>query len=274
MMVSLADVKTELGITATTSDAKLQRLIIRASQLAAGAEGLRRAPWLETVLQKLPGKGGQYLKLKRWPIQSVSSITEGTGSSPTTVTASTYSTAGNARRDRLYRVDGWSWHDRQTPVTFFDVDGPTLSYNATYRAGWVMPDQITAWSVGASVAASAWFSAKLGTNSVPSDNPFIFQADATGGTTHASTEPTWPTVTGGTVTDNGITWTAYDQRIPEAVEEMVMHQVVSWFQGGVVGAPANVRRERHGPTEMEYFGPDVSAGVLLREVSVTLRQWR
>ncbi len=274
MMVSLEDVKTELGISATTSDAKLQRLIIAASQLATGAEGLRRNPWLETVLQKLPGRGGQYLKLERWPIQSVTSVTEGTGSSPTTVTASTYSIAGNARRDRLYRVDGWSWHDRQTPTTFFDVDGPALGYNATYVAGWVMPDQITAWSAAVSAAASAWFSAAVGDDSEPSDNPFIFQADSSGGTT-GSSEPTWPTVIGGTVTDNGITWTAYDQRIPEAVEEIMLHQTISWFRGGVVGAPAGVKREKHGPTEIEYHASGgASAGVLLGEVSLTLREYR
>jgi len=272
-MVSLEDVKTELGITATTSDAKLQRLIIAASQLATGAEGLRRNPWLETVLQKLPGRGGQYLKLERWPIQSVTSVTEGTGSSPTTVTASTFSIAGNARRDRLYRVDGWSWHDKQTPATFSDVDGSALGYNATYVAGWVMPDQITAWTAAKVVAASAWYSAAVGTDSEPSDNPFIFQADSSGGTTDAA-EPTWPTVIGGTVTDNGITWTAYDQRIPEAVEEIMLHQTIAWFKGSMVGAPVGLKREKHGPTEMEYFGAGASAGVLLGEVSMTLRQYR
>jgi len=272
MMVSLASVKTELGISATTWDIQLQRMIISASQLAAGAEGLRRVPWLETVLEKLPGRGGTYLKLSRWPILSITSVTEGTGSSPTTVTASEYSIAGNSRRDRIYRVNGWANHRREDPVTYFDVDGPPLGYNATYRGGWVMPGEITAWTVGASVAASAWYKAKVGTNSVQSDNPFIFQA-AAAGTTHATTEPTWPTSIGGTVVDNDITWTAYDQRLPEAIEEILMHQIMSWYRGGVVGAPSNVKREKDGPTEIEYFGAMQASG-LLGETSAILRQYR
>ncbi len=38
------------------------------------------------------------------------------------------------------------------------------------------------------------------------DNAFYYRC-TTGGTTHASTEPTWPTTIGGTVSDNTVTWT-------------------------------------------------------------------
>ena len=273
MLVKLADVKTELGITGTGDDSKLTRQIIAASRAATGAEGLRRQPWLETVLQKLPGRGGKYLKLERWPILSVTSVTEGTGSSPTTVDSTTYSIAGNSRRDRLYRVNGWSWHSKETADTFFDVDGPQLGYNATYVAGWVMPDQITPWTAAKSVAANAWYSAKDAANGVQSDNPFIFQADSSGGTTHASTEPTWPTTIGGTVTDNGITWTAYDQRIPEDVEEVMLYQVMEWFRSGVLSAPPGVRSERDGPTEISYF-ESAGGASLFGATSAVLARYR
>lgn len=36
-------------------------------------------------------------------------------------------------------------------------------------------------------------------------NGYVYQAQ-NAGTTHASTQPTWPTIVGATVTDNGITW--------------------------------------------------------------------
>lgn len=38
-------------------------------------------------------------------------------------------------------------------------------------------------------------------------NHFVYEC-TTGGTTHATTEPTWPTTEGGTVNDNGVIWTA------------------------------------------------------------------
>ena len=273
MMVKLDDVKTELGITGTGSDAQLTRMIISASRLAA-LMGLGRPPWLETVVERRAGRGGSYLKLSRWPILSLTSITEGTGSSPTTVTASTYSIAGNLRRDRVYRVDGWSWHSQAGPHSYFDVDGPELGYNVTYEAGWVMPDQITAWAAATGVVANEWYSAADDSPGGQSDNPFIFRAGGVG-TTDAA-EPTWPTAIAGTVTDNDITWTAYDQRIPEDVEEIMLHQVISWFQGSVVGAPSNIRRERDGPTEIEYFGSNekVVPSALLPEAKAVLRGYR
>jgi hypothetical protein len=39
------------------------------------------------------------------------------------------------------------------------------------------------------------------------NNGFCYQVTSAGGTSHAATEPTWPTTVGLTVTDNGITWT-------------------------------------------------------------------
>lgn len=61
-----------------------------------------------------------------------------------------------------------------------------------------------AWGTGAVKAAGAYVKPLAGTN-----YDAVFVA-LDGGTTHASTEPTWPTVVGGTVVDNvgvnSITW--------------------------------------------------------------------
>lgn len=241
MLCKRADVKTQLDIasTDTSQDARIDGLIIAASeQIAAAMQSLAynsaRVPWLQTYLEKTPGPGGTFLRLSNWPIKGdPASVTLGTGSSPSTVTASTYSVAGPSR-DRLYRATGWNLTQRDTPGLIPAYGDRALDYNVTYTAGWIMPDEITEWSGGASVAASAWFSA------TDVDEPFIFQADATGGTTHASTEPTWPTVEEGTVTDNGITWTAYAQRLPRALEEAALMLTVDLYDGA---APSGIKSE-------------------------------
>jgi hypothetical protein len=248
-LVELATVKAELGITGSGSDTKLNRLILAASSMLAGPEGLNREPWLQTYLEHLPGRGGHYLILSRWPIQSVASVTRGTTDSPDTVTASDYEVAGNAWRDRLYKKTGWTLDRLDTPHDSTVTDGPLPAYNATYTAGWVMPDLVTEWSAGASVAASAWF------KSTDADEPFIFQADAVGGTTDAA-EPTWPTVAAGTVTDNGITWTAYDQQLPKSVEEAAILLVAGWFSGDS-SIPSGIKSEAHDGSRIEYLAPDV-----------------
>lgn len=242
-MAVLSTVKTELGITGSGSDTRLTRLIGAVSLYFAGPEGINRDPWLQTYVENLAGLGGHYLWLSRWPIQSVTSVTEGTGSSPTTVDSTTYSVADESR-DRLYRADGWSHHSYSAPEVYTATTGALPGYNVTYVAGWVMPDIITAWSATASVAANAWFRA------TDVDEPFIFQADATGGTT-GSTEPTWPTTSGGTVTDNGITWTAYDQRLPQDLEEAAMVQVMDWFRGGL-RIPTGIRFESFADMRISY----------------------
>jgi len=245
MLCKRADVKTQLDIASsdTSEDSRIDALIIAASEQLAKI--LEREPWLQTYLEKLPGQGGTMLYLSRWPLKTKpSSITLGTGSSPSTVTASDYALAGPDRR-RVYKSNDWNLTPRDAPGLIPVWSDRDLDYNVTYVAGWVMPDEITEWSGGASVAANAWFS------STDADEPFIFQADATGGTTHASTEPTWPTVAEGTVTDNGLTWTAYDQRLPRPLEEAALMLSVSLFSGAL-GRPAGIKSEAGDGFRIEY----------------------
>jgi hypothetical protein len=44
-------------------------------------------------------------------------------------------------------------------------------------------------------------------------NGYLYRAQGTGGTSHAATEPTWPTTIGDEVTDNGVTWTCMGKGI-------------------------------------------------------------
>jgi hypothetical protein len=218
-LCTLANVKTQLGISGSGEDARITALIVAASMQIR--RWLGREPWLQTYLEKRPGQGGTNLCLKHWPIKGdPASVTYGTGSSPSTVTASTYSVGGQGRRDRLFRTSLWAAEDVLAGAPTYGAQQP--AYNITYTAGWVMPDELTEWAVATAFATNAWC------KSTDADEPFVFQATV-GGTTHAATEPTWPTASEGTVTDNDITWTAYAQRLPEDLEEWAMALAVGYY---------------------------------------------
>ena len=81
------------------------------------------------------------------------------------------------------------------------MDYVSSSFITTYNPG--VTEAPSIWPVSTAVVANQVVSARAPASS---PNTFLFQATA-GGTT-GSTEPTWPTTLGGTVSDNGITWTA------------------------------------------------------------------
>jgi len=71
-LARLDDVKAELGITDSSSDARLIRLIKEASAAAVSYTG--REFIQETVTEKLPSPGGRLIVLERTPIVSISSV--------------------------------------------------------------------------------------------------------------------------------------------------------------------------------------------------------
>lgn len=256
-LVLLATVKDELGIASatTTYDAKLNRLIATAGALFEGPDGLNRPPWRQTYQELSPGTGGERMLLSRWPIESITSI----ALVDTTVTASTYSIAGN-RRDRVYRDDEWSltWN----PIISRKIGtaaGPELDYASAYVAGWLMPgDQdspavgkVAEWKLSTAYVANQWVRA-----TTPS--AFLFECTTDG--TSDSTEPTWPTAEDGTVTDNTAVWTArYAQELPYDLQEAAMITVMDWFRGGLL-VPSGVKSESGDGQRLEYWDPNSSAG--------------
>jgi hypothetical protein len=213
-LITLSAVKDRLGLSDSSQDAKLTRLINEASQQIAGDGYLARPPWREACSVQLGGYGNPRLYLPRWPIESVTSVTK----DGATVAATTYSIAGE-HRDHLYREDGWDWTAQAGSLLTEDRARGTeeLLYAVAFVGGWIMPGQIADWAADTATTEGSW---------VRASDPTVtlrFEATAVVGDTktHATDEPTWPTTAGDTVTDDQVTWTARDGReLPADLERL------------------------------------------------------
>lgn len=138
---SLADLKSDLGITVSTYDDVLARLIAQ-----TGAEMVRAACRREeslgnpfaraTYIEKVPGTGDQILQLARYPIVSVSTVLcNGTD-------AITDYEVANGDAGQIWRENGWTLDDAPQWFTARSLSGRTGNFVfwVTYVAGFVMFD--------------------------------------------------------------------------------------------------------------------------------------
>lgn len=80
-------------------------------------------------------------------------------------------------------------------------------------------------------AATAYTAGDLVRPTTGNDNEYIYEAQTTG-SSHATTEPTWPTTIGNTVVDNGVTWECLRKRHrPTEIK-------LATSEGGLAGATA------------------------------------
>jgi Phage gp6-like head-tail connector protein len=120
-LIALADLKAILGITDSANDTLLGNIIQRSSD--AIARFCNRVFAQRTVIETLPGAGGQLLKLKFSPIVTLTSIAfEGE-----TVDSDTY-TLTEPDAGMVYREAGWFY------------TGHAYDYAATYTHGYNLPD--------------------------------------------------------------------------------------------------------------------------------------
>jgi hypothetical protein len=261
-IIDLATVKAELGITDSSQDTKLTRLIDAATTRFSLELG--REFWRRTVQETAIGTGGEFLFLTVWPIESVTSITEAS----TTVDATEYSIEG-WRRDRIYRDNGWSLdlpsgYSHYTPTGNEELDTVSI-----YVGGWVMPDTIADWA-----AATAYAAGDFVRSSSASDL-LLFEC-TTAGTSHASAEPTWPTTSGGTVADNTATWTARPAtEFPADLKEAAIGTVVNWFRSSPGTLPEGISEVRLESASVRFDGASSGAtNGLPRYASLVLSQYR
>lgn len=253
----LADVKTDLGITDTSEDTKLRRLIAAAGAAFAGPQGMARPPWRQTYAEQTNGDGSNILLLHRWPVESVTSVTY-PASDPDTIDATEYSIAGE-NRGMLYRRYGWS---KPCDETLYD-------YLVTYVGGWLMPDQIADWSAAAAKTAGVWV------RSTSPTSLLRFEC-TTAGTTHATTEPTWPTTVGGTVTDGTVVWTAREaSELPSDLAELSIYAVAELYRGSW-SLPYGIKSEKDEDHEVVYDAEALRQGayVLPPVVRSAVRAYR
>jgi len=119
-LIALADLKAILGITDGASDPLLGNIIQRGSD--AIARFCNRVFAQRTIIETLPGPGGQPLKLKFSPVVTLTSIAFGETVDSDTCTL-TEPDAGI-----VFREAGWAYTGHQ------------YSYTATYAHGYNLPD--------------------------------------------------------------------------------------------------------------------------------------
>lgn len=241
MLCTRADVKTRLGISGSTYDAIIDGAIVAVSSAIEKECG--RIFARQTYSETLRGLGRVNLVLAQYPIDA--------DSTTATVddTAVTDYSVTEHEIGILWRDSGW---DISSPKSGQDSESNVV---IAYKAGYVLPNWISEWTAGATKAVGEWSQVKSGSTPV---KDLLFEC-TNAGTTDGSTEPTWPTSAGATVTDNGVVWTArHASELPADLEEAALVAAISWYRGDAT-ISQYVKRERLGPQEIEYHAENAMA---------------
>lgn len=169
-LCTLADLKTELGISVSTEDARLERLIEAVSSEIAGHCGVPSFHYESARVDDLKGYGLPAIHTTKRPLLSIGSIVYDPQDSATTVTASEYQ-IDNAKQGRIYRVGGWSWTVAYGQYMIsFPLPGTEESmYRVTYAGGYRTRNQVAATLNGALTGAAEI--AIVINETIPTDTP-------------------------------------------------------------------------------------------------------
>lgn len=252
-LITLSTVKTRLGITVSTHDTTLTELIEEASSAIEEYVGrdLARQRYTETVA----GLDRDRILLSRFPVdpESVTLTIDGT--------ADTTFAVEDAEHGILFYDGGWpSESDQERTIA------------VTYRAGYVLPGSIGDWTAAtAYTAASNTTVASWVRPTALNASPLLFEC-TTAGTSHASTQPTWPTTAGGTVTDSSVTWTARTAKeLPAVLRNCAW--LATQYLWATRSRAAGVASMKAEDFEVSYFATQTET-LLPTSVIRALGRWR
>lgn len=214
-LASVSAFKTEAGITSSTDDARIARILDAASRAFAEFLGwpLPRQRYTETF----SGHGRQRLILSARPVDR-DSLTAAVDT--LTLTLDTDFTVEDAAQGVLHRRAGWlipSCHPNERGEELIAI---------TYRAGWVLPAQVADFTAAA-ITAGNWIRP-----AASQGNPLLMEVTTAG--TASGSEPTWPTTAGSTTTSGTATFTARDAReLPGDIYEVFLVTASQWFDGAL-----------------------------------------
>jgi hypothetical protein len=187
----------------------------------------------QTYFETLEGQGRPRILLQARPVDR-DSLT-------VTVNGLAFTDFTLERGRSLYRPFGWFgryWDSAYTGVGdasgralqgsylgptagLFDVDE---NVSVTYRAGYLLPGQVSTWTTGASLALGAWIRP-----SRASLSPWLFEVTTAG--LAGIGEPVYPSLSGSTVTDGTAILTARDaQELPAVIRKAAALAVVYDFE--------------------------------------------
>ena len=240
-LCALSDLKTRMSVSGSSLDTTLQRMIDVASRLICtylGREMVRQS-YTETF-----GPNWRLrLMLSRMPVDGDSVTITNDGTSFTDFSVE------DVRSGAIFAEGGfWS-------VPLIEGQNAEELIAVSYKGGYVTPNMIAAWSSVDARSLGAW--------TRPTAGPIkelLYEVTTAGSTD--STEPTWPTTAGTTVTDGTVVWTARNAfELPDEIEEAAILLSRSIYNQDA-DVSGNVATERLGPSELSYFAPGQSpAGI-------------
>lgn len=141
-LCTLADLKTELGISGGTEDTRLERLIEVATRAIEKYCGVDSFHYEEARVDDIPGHGTPILQTPKTPIIEIDSIVWDPDDANETITATLYS-VDNEEQGRIYREGGWRWTAAVSEflVSTFMPGTEQSLYRVTYDCGWVTQNQ-------------------------------------------------------------------------------------------------------------------------------------
>ena len=145
-LCTLADLKTELGISGSGEDDTLKRMINAASAQIAGF--CNRSFYYETgKVEYVAGYGTPYLRVSKYPLEAITSIvylSSFSGTTGSTISSNDYVIRERDKQSgRIFREDGWLWTAAMlggaTYPAFPGTESPL--YKVTYSGGYVTQQQ-------------------------------------------------------------------------------------------------------------------------------------